>query len=201
MRRLRPLYAATLYVLATLVASGLPGAAADGAPHYKHVVIAIQENRSFDNLFAGAAAAHALKHAVRTARFGYGSVCSNDAVPVTCNRIPLVARGFEDPHDPDHSHAALTGECRHYPSAAPSRPSPCRMNGFDREDYRSTFPGPANTTAYSFLPVAEIGPYIKLANAYGLADRMFSGGLAPSFPGHMFLIAGLGPADDPPHAP
>jgi len=175
-------------------ASGPNRPALAGAP-YHHIVVVIQENRSFDNMFAGAAIGGLVPNIEATAA-GYNENCTNPNAPTTCQQVPLQATGFESPFDPDHSYAGITGEC-HFssPTRSPNpNTSPCLMNGWENTPNEGV-------ATYAFLPPAEIMPYIRLANAYGIADHFFSAGMAPSFPGHVFLLAGLGPADDPPHSP
>lgn len=181
----------------TTIPGGLPPAPTpDRGSPYHHIVVVIQENRSFDNLFAGAASAGKLAPAVEATTAGYNENCTNPNITTTCQQVPLQATGFENSFDPDHSYAALTGEC-HFASPTPNpnaNASPCLMNGW------ANTPNEGAVT-YSYLPFEEIMPYIRLANAYGIADHFFSGGLVPSFPGHVFLVAGLGPAGNPPSAP
>jgi phospholipase C len=174
---------------ATLEAAGRP---------FHHIVIEIQENRSFDNVYAGAAIAHLLAHGVDYAAWGYNDVCKNPRKVDTCGQVPLSPLGYESPYDPDHYQSYLLGECN--APKTPPKPregtSPCRMNGWEQEQFSPSAPPGDATIAYSYLPPAEIGPYVQLANSYALADEMFSGARSPSFPGHVFLVSGLGPADD-----
>ncbi len=172
--------------------------------YYDHIVIAIQENRTFDNIFAGAAIQGLLAHRVDYAAFGYDNACTNPSVVTTCGQIPLSPLGYESPYDPQHYSRYILTECN-APTPTP-RPrngtSPCRMNGFAQEQFSppAPVPNPSSapvTIAYSYLPPAEINPYIQLANTYGLADHLFSASRGPSFPGHVFLVSGLGPSDDP----
>ncbi len=147
---------------------------------YAHVIVVIQENRSFDNVFAGAGIA-----GTDVIQFGYNSQCTIPTNVTTCGRVPLHVQSF-DSSDPDHAHASLVREWHGG-----------LMNGFDREtSYTPSVPNP-QTYAYAYLPAGEIHPYVQLATTYSLSDHMFSSALSPSFPGHEFLVAGLGPADDP----
>lgn len=179
----------------------LPGAPAAA---YHHVVVVIQENRSFDNMFAGAAKDGSLHPAVDTVTHGYNSICGNATDVTTCTPVPLAERGFGDGNDPDHNNDALVGECN---APSPSPPpvtgtSPCMQNGFDHEAVNSqSYPAAYNTIVYAYLTPSEIAPYVDLANTYGIADEVFSGGLSPSFPGHQYLISGLGTRNNPPSSP
>jgi hypothetical protein len=172
--------------------------------YYDHIVIDIQENRTFDNVFAGAAIQGLLAHRVDYSAFGYDNVCKKPGVVSTCGQIPLTSLGYESPYDPQHYSQYILTECNAPDPTPPPRngTSPCRMNGFGQEQFSppAPVPSPSNapvTIAYSYLPPAEINPYIQLANTYGLADHLFSASRGPSFPGHVFLVSGLGPSDDP----
>jgi phospholipase C len=167
-------------------------APASASESYSHVIVVIQENRSFDNMFAGAG----IKGA-DVATSGYNSVCSKVTDVTTCGQVPLVPLSFNS-YGPDHSHVSLLKEWNNG-----------LMNGFDQLSASSFMansnsagvPNPPvpnpQTYIYAYLPPEEIHPYAQLATTYSLSDRMFSSGLAPSFPGHVFLVAGRGPADDP----
>src|SRR5581483_11315238 len=43
---------------------------------------------------------------------------------------------------------------------------------------------------YAFVPRAQIEPYWTMAERYTFADRMFESNNGPSFPAHLYLIAG-----------
>jgi phospholipase C len=174
--------------------SGMPIA---GSP-IQHVIVIIQENRTFDNLFNGFR--YGFVTPANTQSFGFDH---------TGNKINLVPRGLEWQFDPSHAHASLVTE---YDNGA--------MNGFDLDtcDYNplgtagdcSGFFAPPADFTYGYVPgptdptdiSSETTTLWLLAGfapgkGYGIADNMFSSRQVPSFPGHQFLIAGQGPADDP----
>ncbi|MDQ6781297.1 MAG: hypothetical protein M3Z37_09140, partial [Candidatus Eremiobacteraeota bacterium] len=135
----------------------------------QHVVIIVQENRSFDNLFNGFPGADTSQTGVRHD----GQV------------VGLVARPFESGGlDIGHFHTSFR-----------SAYAGGNMNGFDTE---GTFgitstgyqpvDGPLNY-AYGFVPSSETQPYWQLAQRYTLSDRMFQSNSGPSFPAHQYLIA------------
>jgi phospholipase C len=155
-------------------AGSVPSSAVPSAV-YSHIIVVIQENRSFDNVFGGAGISGA-----DVATTGLNS----QNAPVV-----LHAQSYNS-WDPDHAHASLLKEWNNG-----------LMNGFDQITFSSSITNPTKisdpTYAYAFLPPEQIHPYVQMATTYSLSDRMFSSGLAPSFPGHEFLVAGRGPADDP----
>jgi phospholipase C len=176
--------AAIAAMLALAGCSGSSGSVPTGVGAsriYSHIIVVIQENRSFDNMFAGAAIPGA-----DVATYGLNSQNA---------QVPLHVQPYNS-WGPDHAHARLVTEW-----------NSGQMNGFDQDTFShgigqpSVADDPATDPkypyAYAYLPAGQIHPYIQLAETYSLSDRMFSSGLAPSFPGHEFLVAGRGPADDP----
>ncbi len=125
----------------------------------KHVIIVIQENRSFDNLFNGFPGADTIRIGER--RLG----------PVNLEPVDLAY-----PADVDHQHRAWVTE---YDAG--------RMDGF--ADVETT-PKQPDEFPYAYVPERQIEPYWVLAKRYTIADRMFQSNTGPSFPAHLYLIAG-----------
>ena len=68
-----------------------------------------------------------------------------------------------------------------------------KMDGFARSTSTPT------TFPYSYIPSGQIQPYWTMAEQYTLADRMFQSSTGPSFPAHLYLVAGQsGLADEDP---
>jgi phospholipase C len=141
-----------------------------------HVVIIVQENRSFDNLFAGAPGAD-------TRSYGYDSLGK---------KIPLRPISLAAAWDLEHSSFSFLLSCNgrgKYPG------TDCRMNGFDKESVSCGGSGqppcPNKHPQYSYVPHVETKPYFDLASQYVLADRMFVSNFdASSFVSHQYIIAG-----------
>ncbi|MGP6158187.1 MAG: alkaline phosphatase family protein [Vulcanimicrobiaceae bacterium] len=147
-----------------------PVSAVSPAGTIKHVVIVIQENRSFDDLFYGFPGADS----ATTGQTHTGAIVALAPVPL------------EDGKDVGHFHYS-------YDLAYDNG----QMDGFDLEQgygFNSSgqyVPVPQPPTyPYAYVPHAETQPYIDLAGAYTLADRMFQSNSGPSFPAHQYLIAG-----------
>jgi phospholipase C len=138
----------------------------DAPGKIQHVIIIVQENRSFDNLFAG------FPHADTVA----------SGIDSSGQTIPLRATGLEREYIIDHSATAMFAACNGT-SVFPG--TECRMNGFDRE---VSFGGPKHPE-YVFVPHAESKPYFDLAHEFVLADRMFQSHLDESFVSHQYIIA------------
>jgi phospholipase C len=125
----------------------------------KHVVIIIQENRSFDNLFNGFPGADTVRIGER--RLG----------PVNLEPVDLAY-----PADVDHQHRAWVTE---YDGG--------RMDGFS--DVMTT-PKQPDEFPYAYVPEHQVEPYWVMAKRFTIADRMFQSNTGPSFPAHLYLIAG-----------
>jgi phospholipase C len=128
----------------------------------QHVVIIMQENRSFDNLFQGFPGA--------------------DTVPSGKNSsgqtIALTPISMTVPYDIDHQdfnfHQAYDNG---------------KMDGFNIEDYWGNISGYPNPE-YGYVPLSESQPYFNIASQYVLADRMFTSHIDASFVSHQYIIAG-----------
>ena len=133
----------------------------------KHVVILIQENRSFDNLFQGYPGADTVSS---------GQTSTGQSVPL--QPIPIHV-GF----DVAHGLGDFLNSCD-----GGSQGVTCKMDGFDRE--RVVGRTPFTLPMYSYVPAADTALYVQLAQQYVLADENFQSHLDASFVGHQYLIAG-----------
>ena len=140
----------------------------------QHVVIIVQENRSFNNLFYGYPGAD-------TAKFGFDS---------NGNKIELQPVGLETSWDIDHSSNSFFAACNGTGSIPGTN---CRMNGFNNEYVGCGRYGPKCPNAnppYSYVPQTETQPYFNMAAQYVLADKMFASNFdASSFISHQYIIS------------
>ena len=117
----------------------------------QHVVIIMEENRSFNDLFYGFPGA-------RTAKFGYDA---------RGNRIELLPVGLEATWDLDHSSYSFFAAC----DGTGSVPgTDCRMDGFNG-GYRRLRPLrlpilPEQESAVRYVPKSETEPYFQIASKY-----------------------------------
>ncbi|MGC2635131.1 MAG: alkaline phosphatase family protein [Candidatus Cybelea sp.] len=140
-----------------------------------HVIIIIQENRSFDNLFQGFPGAD-------TQSYGYTT---------SGKKIKLQPVGLQASWDVEHDSYGFFAACNgqgSYPG------TDCLMNGFDNEYYScghsSQTPCPNANPPYSYVPHRETEPYFAMGEQYVLADRMFASNFdASSFVSHQYIIA------------
>ena len=142
----------------------------------QHVVIIMEENRSFNDLFYGFPGA-------RTATFGYDA---------RGNKIELLPVGLEATWDLDHSSYSFFAACNGTGSVPGTD---CRMDGFNREyvgcGHAGYPPCPIKHPQYAYVPHAETKPYFEIASRYVLADEMFGSHFdASSFISHQYIIAG-----------
>ncbi|MBV9700315.1 MAG: hypothetical protein JO078_09345 [Candidatus Eremiobacteraeota bacterium] len=130
--------------------------------YIKHVIVIIQENRSFENFFAGYPRADA-------PLYGYALKGR------TRIQVPLHGISFRGP------------DLRHDWYSATHDWDSGKMDGFD-EFGKNPHNGPH--PAYAFVQHDLVAPYWTMAQQYVLADRMFPTEFGGSFTGHLTLIAG-----------
>jgi len=147
----------------------------------QHVVVLLQENRSFNNLFMGFPGAD-------TASTG---LCKKARWCPPSGKVPIKSVALESTNqfalgtDISHSHSAFEVECD--PNAA----NVCQMDGFDRITYGQALYGPpAKLYPYRAVERSETKAYWDFASQYAIADRMFFTATASSFIAHQQIIAG-----------
>jgi len=136
----------------------------------QHIVIVVQENRSFNNLFYGFPGA-------TTATYGYDT---------HGNKITLQPIGLETTWDLEHDSNGFFTACNGTGSIPGTN---CQMNGFDGE-YWGCHSCPNQNPPYSYVPNSETTPYFDMGKQYVLADQMYASNLdASSFISHQYIIA------------
>ncbi len=140
----------------------------------QHVIIIIQENRSFNNLFYGFPGA-------KTASYGYG--LKNEKIEL--QPVPL-----ETKWNLEHNANGFLAACNGAGKIPGTR---CRMNGFDNEKW-DCVACPNKNPPYSYVPHDETKPYFDMARQYVLADEMFASNFdSSSFTSHQYIITGQNP--------
>jgi phospholipase C len=134
-----------------------------------HVIVLVQENRTFDNLFASSIVANGGP---------YPGANTSQVATVDGKRIRLKPVPFEYPADPRHNHLSLVGEWDRG-----------KMDGFASDFVTAVvgFPQPPPGFPYAYLPDSETTLYHMLAARYALADENFATRLIPTFPSHFAL--------------
>lgn len=147
----------------------------------KHVIIMMQENRSFNNIFAGFPGADtALSGPCEpTPWCKTGTIKLHSVTLETGDHIGLGT-------DIDHSHHGFKVECDFDRSA-----DTCRNDGFDKIRFGESGEGqPAKTYPYAYVERSETKAYWDFASRYALADRMFNTDTASSFIAHQLVLSG-----------
>lgn len=131
------------------------------ALHIKHVIVIVQENRSFDNLFG------TFPHAD-----GATSGKTHDG-----RTLQLKMQSLAGALDINHDWGTYTAES-----------DGGKMDGFDLCKIDGNIP--CTSYAYQYVNPAQIQPYWALAQQYALGDHMFATQGSGSFTAHQDLIAG-----------
>ncbi|HKU81172.1 MAG TPA: alkaline phosphatase family protein [Candidatus Tumulicola sp.] len=127
----------------------------------KHVVIMIQENRSFDDFFATYPGAD-----------GTTTGVTHDGKHVALTKTSLIDRI----------------DIRHQWQTFVTEYDGGKMDGFDRIEFDDG--QPAGLFPYQYVDPKQLQPYWTMARQYVLADHMFETQSSGSFVGHQELIAG-----------
>ncbi len=165
--------AAAIFLLSACSSAGTvpaPGAAAAHAVHstvaqIHHVVVMVQENRSFDDLFATFPGADGATS---------GMMHNGEIVPL--KEVGLAAL------DINHTYPTYLQD---YDNG--------QMDGFDLSKYGTG--QKAGKYPYQYVNPSKIQPYWTLARNYVLADHMFQTQGSGSFTAHQDLIAGATAVD------
>ena len=158
-----------------------PSVPPSGPKQIRHIIVLVQENRSFNNLFADFPGANTtMEGACEPAPWCKGK----HVVPLHSVRLESTGQpGLGQ--DLCASHACFKIECD------PNGANVCRMDGFDMI---SLGPGrggpPARLYPYAYVVRSETKPYWDLAHSYALADEMFDTDTASSFITNLLLLSG-----------
>jgi phospholipase C len=137
----------------------------------KHVVVIVQENRSFNNLFYGYPGA-------KTAKYGYDSYG---------DRVKLEPIGLDTSWDLEHDSGGFEEACDGTGRIPGTK---CKMNGFNLEFAGCDSSCPVKYPQYAYVPHSETAPYFDIAKQYVLADEMYASNFdASSFISHQYIIA------------
>lgn len=149
----------------------------------KHVVVIMQENRSFDNLFYGYPGAD-------TATYGYGHGTKYVLQPIALKwtwDITHLHVSFLEDYD-DGKLDGFDNQIRGFNLSG----NLCgKYQYFNHPKCWVIWDGAGvKKMAYSYVPQAQVQPYWTMAQRYALGDRTFSSNSGPSFGAHQFMIAG-----------
>jgi phospholipase C len=154
-----------------------------GSTPIQHVVIIMQENRSFNNLFYGFPGA-----TTASSGMGHGTKYAMKAIPLTWK------------YDLNHSHAQWLEDF-----------DQGKNDGWDDEIIKMTDSGSVCTKVnaynepscwvfskaasikqmpFTYVQKSDIGPYWAMAQQYALGDEAFESNSGPTFNSHEYMVAG-----------
>jgi phospholipase C len=151
-----------IFATASIPPMAAPAGKRTGLSKIDHIVIVVQENRSFNNLFLGFPNAHTASR---------GKLPNGTTVAL---KPVSLAAAYDISHSLQDAKTAYDGG---------------RMDGFANE-FSSGQKSGDHYPQYAYVPRSEITPYWSMAQQYVLADRMFASQLDGSFVAHQYLIAG-----------
>jgi phospholipase C len=157
----------------------------------QHIVIMVQENRSFENMFAGFPGANAPMEGPCKPKLPLTTWCKT-AREVALKPVSLENCQCIPGTDVSHDHTSFLIECDRNALHV------CQNDGFDLVTHGETYMSGtwAKLYPYRYVERSESKPYWNLASRYTLADNMFSTDTASSFIAHQELIAGTVRLDD-----
>ena len=145
-----------------------------------HIIIIVQENRSFENFFAGYPGANAPTSGcgieTTDARPVRESARSAISCPAGDKLIALHQITFEN--GPNLSHEFESAMVDWHGG---------KMDGFT---HWGLYGPHEHTAAYAYVERAQVAPYWEMAKQYVLADNMFPTEFGPSWTAHLTLVAG-----------
>jgi phospholipase C len=152
----------------TRTASGGTFVTPPGIQKIKHVIVIMQENRSFDDYFGTYPGADGIP-----ASNGQFTVCVPDPVTKGCDKP------YNNPSDSD------LGGC-HGVSCIPTVEDGGKMDGFVAS--AEQFSNPTDVMGYE--DAREIPNYWKYAENFALGDHFFTASLGWSLPQHLYMVSG-----------
>jgi phospholipase C len=146
----------------------------------QHVIIMMQENRSFNNIFAGfPGAVTALSGPCEPAKWCKTGTATLKPVSLETTNIDGAGK------DIDHSHNGFKIECDLNGSGI------CQNDGFDKIRFGEAGTGAlAKLYPYAYVKRSETKAYWDFAKQYALADHMFFTQTAASFIAHQMILSG-----------
>ncbi len=154
-----------------------------GSGYIQHVVIVIQENRSFDDFFATFPGADGTTFGCMkpssSLRVRQARRLHRQRLPERRSEVPLKKVQLAEPCDWGHSYQNAVID---YDGG--------KMDGFGEERAAKICPGKAGTKIFNTSIRAQIAAVLAIAQNYVLADQMFQTQGSGSFTAHQDLIAG-----------
>jgi phospholipase C len=141
---------------------------ASSIPQLQHIIIIMQENRSFDSYFGTYPGANGIPM-----HNGHPTICNPDPISHQCvysfHQTNLITAG--GPHDTPTFLAQLDGG---------------KMDGFEKEARLKGFPA---NEVMGYYDGSDLPDYWNFAKNYVLQDAMFSSATEWSMPEHLYMIS------------
>jgi phospholipase C len=150
-----------------------------GPSKIQHVIIVVQENRSFDYIFGGLDQ-------------------NGNPFPgadTVSNPWPYEPTPHDHKGNPVQMQQGLLEECyvpNHGHPQAVAEEDAGKMNGFDKASVQTLACAPEKAPhdyVYRYASEAEVAPYWEMGEQYAISDRMFQSIASASFASHLFFIA------------
>jgi phospholipase C len=171
-------------MIATNAANGANAATAFQSP-IKHVVIIFQENRSVDNLFQDSVL---IQRGADIVSQGVNS--KGEVIPLAMQDLGTVGPN-PSTYNIQHQHTSFVKQCDMVNGQ-------CKMDGADLVSIQcivTTVPCPPANPQFVYVDPNDVKPYFEMANRWSFSDRMFQTNQGPSFPAHLFILAGTSEPD------
>ena len=162
---------------AAAVASVITGAAHASTPgidSVKHIVVLMQENRSFDSYFGH------LKQYDPSLDVEAEPASTSNPNPLSASAPPITAFHQTTTCEVADLNHSVSGSRTEFDNGA--------MDGFTRANEDPMDPTGSRTMGYHTQ--AEIPYYYSLADSFAIGDRYFASVLGPTFPNRFFLLTG-----------
>ncbi len=142
----------------------------------QHIVIIIQENRTFDNIFHGFS-----EPSGRKADYAdYG--CDQNGNAVALTSVP-----FESQFSPNNGHADFFAD---YDNG--------KNDGFYAHNAATATDASDGNNGLAYLPQTEVQPYFDMATSGALGERFFHGITGPTYSSHLMFTAASTTYDNSP---
>jgi phospholipase C len=152
---------------------------AQASQRFKYVIVIVQENRSFDNMFHDFPGAN-------SADTGKGHEGKTYTLQPIALKWPWVLNHSHSQFLQDYDYGKMDGfdgmiegwvhGCKDF------RNHPACWRYYPQQKYKQM--------AYSYVKESDIEPYWTMAKDYALGDNTFTSNSGPTFPAHQYYIAG-----------
>ena len=152
---------------------------AQASQRFKYVIVIVQENRSFDNMFHDFPGAN-------SADTGKGHDGKTYTLQPIALKWPWVLNHSHSQFLQDYDYGKMDGfdgmiegwvhGCKDF------RNHPACWRYYPQQKYKQM--------AYSYVKESDIEPYWTMAKDYALGDNTFTSNSGPTFPAHQYYIAG-----------